>query len=221
MPPRLTFYHTAVGNAAMLENLVAEIAPDVQVKHVFSPESLDEAAIAGSMSKDLEQRIVDKLLAEANAGTDMVVLTCSTIGAAANTAKTQSKIPIQRIDAAMAEAAVASGPRILVAACLQSTVGPTTNLLRSVAQEQGRQITIEVILLSDAWSILQAGNPEGYATAIAEGLRPVASKADVIVLAQASMAKAADLLKNLPIPVLSSPRLGVEAAIKQLRNSSR
>lgn len=221
MAPRLTFYHTAAGNAATLENLVAEIAPDVQVKHVFSPEFLDEASKAGSMSQDLEQRIVDKLLAEANAGTDMVVLTCSTIGAAAGAAKGHSKIPIQRIDTAMAEAAVASGPRILVAACLQSTVGPTTSLIRSVAEEQGKQVTIEIILLSDAWSILQAGNPEGYATAIADGLRPVAPNADVIVLAQASMAKAADLLKDLPIPVLSSPRLGVEAAITQLRNSSR
>ena len=221
MPPRLTFYHTAAGNAATLEALVTEIAPDVQVKHVFSPEFLDEAAKAGSMSPDLEQRIVDKLLAEANAGTEIVVLTCSTIGAAAGKAQADSKVPIQRIDTAMAEAAVASGPRILVAACLQSTVGPTTTLIRSVAEARGKQITIEVMLLSDAWSILQAGNPEGYVTAIAEGLRPVAPKADVIVLAQASMAKAADLLKDLPIPVLSSPRLGVEAAVKQLRNSSR
>ena len=221
MPPRLTFYHTAAGNAATLEALVTEIAPDVQVKHVFSPEFLDEAAKAGSMSPDLEQRIVDKLLAEANAGTEIVVLTCSTIGAAAGKAQADSKVPIQRIDTAMAEAAVASGPRILVAACLQSTVGPTTTLIRSVAEAHGKQVTIEVMLLSDAWSILQAGNPEGYVTAIAEGLRPVAPKADVIVLAQASMAKAADLLKDLPIPVLSSPRLGVEAAVKQLRNSSR
>ena len=221
MPQHLTFFHTAAGNAATLETLVAEIAPDVKVKHVFSQELLDEAVKAGSMSQELEQRIVERLLAEASTGADLVVLTCSTIGAAAETAKERSKVPIQRIDKAMAEAAVASGPRILVAACLQSTVGPTSDLIRSVAKEQGKQITIEVILLSDAWPILQAGNPEGYAAAIAEGLRPVAPQADVIVLAQASMAKAGELLTDLPIPVISSPRLGVEAAIKQLRNNSR
>lgn len=221
MPQHLTFFHTAAGNAATLEALVAEIAPDVQVKHVFEQGFLDEAVQTGSMSQELEQRIVERLLAEANAGADLVVLTCSTIGAAADIAKERSSIPIQRIDKAMAEAAVASGPRILVAACLQSTVGPTSDLIRSVAKEQGKQIMIEVILLPDAWPILQAGNPEGYAAAIAEGLRPVAPQADVIVLAQASMAKAAELLTDLPIPVLSSPRLGVEAAIKQLRNNSR
>ena len=57
MPQHLTFFHTAAGNAATLETLVAEIAPDVKVKHVFSQEFLDEAVKAGSMSQELEQRI--------------------------------------------------------------------------------------------------------------------------------------------------------------------
>jgi hypothetical protein len=37
-----------------------------------------------------------------------------------------------------------------------------------------------------------------------------------VVLAQASMAPAADLLAQLRVPVLSSPRLGVTAALARL-----
>ncbi len=40
---------------------------------------------------------------------------------------------------------------------------------------------------------------------------------DVIVLAQASMAPAAQLCSDLSVPVLSSPRLGAEAAIEAYR----
>jgi len=49
-------------------------------------------------------------------------------------------------------------------------------------------------------------------------LREGAAGFDCIVLAQASMAGAADLLQGLPIPVLSSPRIGMEAAVTAYRN---
>ena len=216
----LTFFHTAPGNAAMLEALATEMAPEVSVKHVFGPELLDEAVKAGSMSEDLQHRISDRLLKE-TLQADIVVLTCSTVGAAAEAVSLTTSAPVQRIDKAMAEAAVAAGPRILVAACLESTVRPTCDLIQSVATAQNKQVHLDVILLTEAWPILQAGSPEGYVQAIADGLRPKADQADVIVLAQASMAKAEQLLADLPIPVLSSPRLGVAAAIRQLRNTPR
>jgi hypothetical protein len=40
---------------------------------------------------------------------------------------------------------------------------------------------------------------------------------DVVVLAQASMAGAAPLCAGLPLPVLSSPSLGLEAALAAYR----
>jgi hypothetical protein len=43
---------------------------------------------------------------------------------------------------------------------------------------------------------------------------------DAIILAQASMAPAADRLGDLGIPVLSSPRLGAEAAVAVWRQLS-
>jgi Asp/Glu/hydantoin racemase len=56
-----------------------------------------------------------------------------------------------------------------------------------------------------------------YAKAIAARAREAATVSDVIVLAQASMAPAADLLADLPIPVLSSPRTAVERALGSVR----
>jgi hypothetical protein len=48
-------------------------------------------------------------------------------------------------------------------------------------------------------------------------LRQVADQGEVIGLAQASMAGAAALCTDLPIPVLSSPSLGVATAVAAFR----
>jgi hypothetical protein len=49
---------------------------------------------------------------------------------------------------------------------------------------------------------------------IAENLVGAEALGDVIVLAQASMAGAVALCEQVAVPILSSPRLGVEAAVQ-------
>ena len=61
-----------------------------------------------------------------------------------------------------------------------------------------------------------AGDSAGYHAAIAAALAGQRGRGDVIVLAQASMAGAAELCADLGVPILSSPRLGVEAALAAL-----
>ena len=55
---------------------------------------------------------------------------------------------------------------------------------------------------------------------IASVLTPAAADADVIVLAQASMADAADVAGDIRTPVLTSPRSGIEAALAAYRDAA-
>ncbi|HEY1382877.1 MAG TPA: hypothetical protein VGF43_04640, partial [Dongiaceae bacterium] len=75
-----------------------------------------------------------------------------------------------------------------------------------------------------AWPLFQAGDETGFSRHIAGiipsivlGSRP---RPDAIVLAQASMAPAADLLRQSPVPVFASPRLGVVAALRRLTDGA-
>ena len=70
--------------------------------------------------------------------------------------------------------------------------------------------TVQGDLLTQA---LDAGDMENYLTIIAEGLHLTASDSDVIVLAQASMSPALKLCEDIEVPILSSPRSGLAAAI--------
>jgi hypothetical protein len=146
----------------------------------------------------------------------MLLCTCSTLGTCADE---MDDPRVSRIDRAMAQRAVAQGGRVLVAACVASTLEPTINLLReSALPGQVETTQIETLLMADLWPHFQMGEHMIYWQRIAERLRQQASAFDCIVLAQASMAGAADLLRDLPIPVLSSPRIGLEAAIATYRN---
>jgi hypothetical protein len=117
----------------------------------------------------------------------------------------------------MAEAAVATRRRIVVAAALPSTLKPTLALIADCARAAARTPDVVEVLCEDAWPHFQRGDVERYAEEIARAVRRVATEADVVVLAQASMAPAAPLLNGAGILALASPELGVRAALATMR----
>jgi hypothetical protein len=119
----------------------------------------------------------------------------------------------------MAERAIGLGTRILVVAALASTLEPTRQLLLDVAQEAGKVIDVIEVVSPTAWRAFEAGNQTQYLHEIATTLRRAAPSGDVIVLAQASMARAAELCPDVVIPILASPRRGAEAAVQAYYNT--
>src|SRR6185295_9739759 len=94
-----------------------------------------------------------------------------------------------------------------------TTLAPTRELIVGAAQEKGRAVEIEMLSLPEAWAHFERGDTDAYLSAIAAAVSRAATSADVAVLAQASMAGAVDRCAGIGIPVLASPRLGVEAAM--------
>jgi hypothetical protein len=219
MSKTLAFLHTSTVHIATFDRLLAESDPSITARHFVDESLLDEARTAGEITPALEQRIA-AALRNASAPDDAVVLcTCSTIGASAEAAGAQAGSAVLRVDRPMAERAVALGERILVAAALASTLGPTCALILDAAQAAGKQIELRELLCETAWAFFERGDLPGYAQTIADELRAAAGTADVIVLAQASMAAAAPLCADLGVPILSSPRLGLEAALAACKQS--
>jgi Asp/Glu/hydantoin racemase len=137
-------------------------------------------------------------------------VTCSSIGEAAEIARKQFDFPILRIDQAMAEKAVEMGGRIGVAATLRTTLEPTIALIRNTAAEAGRHIEIVPRLSDGAFERLIAGDTAQHDRMLTESLTQLGKEVDVIVLAQASMARvAAQFNGQGGPPILSSPELGI------------
>jgi hypothetical protein len=212
----LTLFHTTASNETLFRTLLAEMGPEIPARHILAADLLDRATAKGCVTADIAADVNDRMRAALDDGTRMLLCTCSTLGACADE---MNDPRVLRIDRAMARRAVAQGGRVLVAACVASTLEPTVKLLReSTPPGQAEPPQIETLLMADLWPHFQAGERTLYWQGIAEQLRKQTSTYDCIVLAQASMAGAADLLRDLPVPVLSSPRIGMEAAITAYRN---
>lgn len=216
----LTLFHTAATNEPLFAALLSEIAPDIPVRHIVD-ETILPYARAHGVNEQLQQRVTDTILGAVNEGSEVVLCTCSTIGGCAENVQAQTDKVVQRVDRAMAEKAVAIGARVLVAATLASTLAPTCELIRDAAAKAGKEVELVEVFCASAWPKFEAGDREGYFAEIAAELRKAATQGDVIVLAQASMAGAAALCADLPIPILSSPRLGLEAAVNAYRQITK
>jgi hypothetical protein len=208
----LTFLHTSPVHIERFQALAAQLAPGVPVQHLVHESLLQEARESG-ITPELTQR-VEAILAEAAPQSKVILCTCSTLGGCAEEIGQQTGSRVIRVDRPMAEKAVSLGRRIIVAATLASTLEPTRALILEAAQEAGREVELLELLCEPAWVKFEQGDQAGYLQEIAASLRQAAPLGEVIVLAQASMANAADLCADLPIPILSSPRLGLEAALR-------
>ncbi|MFI8338858.1 aspartate/glutamate racemase family protein [Streptomyces sp. NPDC085639] len=200
----LLLLHTSPVHVPVFDALRDRNHPGAVLRHLVAPELLDRARTAGPESVIPALR---RLLTEAGPGA--VLVTCSTIGAAAESLAPALGVPVLRVDRPMAAAAVRAGGRIAVLAALESTLAPTRELLAEEAGE--RSVSIRTHLVAGAWECFEAGDTAGYLARVAEAAGSVTG-ADVIVLAQASMAGAADLVTG-PVPVLSSPAPGLAAGL--------
>jgi aspartate/glutamate racemase len=206
------FLHTADVHVATFHRLRAELAPGWLDVHVVDAGLLADARRDG-ITPGLTARLDAHLHELADRGADVIVCTCSTLGGAAELRTADMGVPVLRADRPMAEAAVAAGSRVAVVVAVASSLAPTRELLHAAAAAAGREITLIEVPCPAAFPLFLAGDLDAYASEIAAAARAAAPAADVIVLAQASMAPAAGLLTDLPIPVLSSPRTAVARAI--------
>lgn len=209
----LGFLHTLPANEETFGALLEELSPGVDARHLVDESVLAQVRAEGAVTEGVRRQVAADVSSLVRDGAQVVVCTCSTIGAAAEAAEVPAGVFVMRVDRPMAERAIACGPAILVVASLESTFAPTVALLAETAAAAGKPIQVTKLLCREAWKYFELDNLTGYAREVARTVGAFRGYADAIVLAQASMAPAADLLPNLPTPLLSSPRLGLEAAL--------
>jgi aspartate/glutamate racemase len=206
--PRIAFLHTGAVNIAPFGALAAEFLPGATVVNYLDDRivaDLGDDERAGSVP----ERIDDLVRAAAAGGADAVMFTCSSISELAAPAAAAAGVPVLRVDEAMADAAVRAGRRIRVLATLATTCRPTLGLLQERAGLAGVEPEFTSEVIEGAFAAVAGGDRATHDRLVAAAIERGAAEADVIVLAQASMASAAEAV-SVDVPVLTSPRLGVE-----------
>lgn len=217
---KLAIIHTTPVTVDILKALVKELMPETTVINFVDDSILPELAASGGDLSAVEKRWVAYAAFAAEQGADAVLSACSSVGELAAVAQRSVKVPVLRIDEAMAEEAVRRGERIGVAATQPTTLEPTTRLLAAKAEQLGRPAELMPMIAAEAYRLLMSGDQTGHDRVLGEELVRLAERTDVIVLAQASMARVvATLPQELQDKCLSSPRLGMERVKRVLEGA--
>src|SRR5271166_1050121 len=215
---RVAFVNTVTTLPSVFKALVNELAPQLDVFSIVDESLLQNTIRSGELTKPTILRLVNYLSMAQQAGADIVMVTCSSIGPAADIGRSLVDIPVLRVDEAMAERALEYGSRIGVAATLSTTLKPTADLIQRKAAEVSKQVTVVSKVCAGAFEALSAGDTGLHDRLVAQGLKELMSQVDVVVLAQASMARIVDALppEEKTLPILSSPRLAIERLAKMV-----
>jgi Asp/Glu/hydantoin racemase len=210
---RLAFVHTSCVLVPLFAKLAREIIPDVEVFHSTDESLIRNTIEAHGLTKPVIRRLVNVIGSAHEGSGGAVMVTCSSIGPGVDVARMLFDFPILRVDEPMAELAVEKGRRVGVAATLQTTLDPTIALIEQTALRAGRKVEIVPSLAEGAFEAVIAGNTERHDALLVESLTALRRKVDVVVLAQASMARVIPMLRMNGGPqILSSPELAVRRA---------
>src|SRR5215510_3576346 len=96
----------------------------------------------GELTPKTARRVVEHVASAEAAGADHILVTCSSIGRAVETAAGLAGVPVLRVDQPMADQAVRTGKNIGVIATLPTTLEPTADLIRRRALKADKKIQL-------------------------------------------------------------------------------
>jgi Asp/Glu/hydantoin racemase len=203
----LALIHTSATLVPVFADLCSKYLPNVKVFNIVDDSLIKNTIACGELTASTSKRVVNYAASAQEAGADLILFTCSSIGAAVETASTLTDVPVLRVDQPMADMAVQTGKRIGVIATLSTTLNPTSDLVRRRAMVAGKEIELTAVLCEGAFDALMNGDTATHDAMVAMALKELVTKVDVILLAQASMARVVDTLDEADkvIPILASP----------------
>ena len=204
----LGLIHTSATLIPVFQQLCQQLLPGITIFNIVD-DSLVKNIIAqgGEAGPSIYRRVADYVASAEDAGADYILVTCSSIGAAVEAAAEKVRVPVLRVDQPMADMAVKTGTRIGVIATLQTTLQPTSDLVKRRAALIGKEIKLTAKLCEGAFDALMSGDAGEHDSLVADALRELSKQVDVILLAQASMARVVDTLSNedKQVPIVASP----------------
>ncbi|HUS63987.1 MAG TPA: aspartate/glutamate racemase family protein [Kofleriaceae bacterium] len=216
MSPTLALLHTTYATVPLMRELAPRALPGVRVVNLLDDSLLADVIAAGAVPPPVMQRLRVYVEQAAVLGATAVMSCCSSIGDAMELIAVGAPLPVWRIDEAMAEEAVARGPRVVVLATVETTMTPTVRLIERAARAAGRDLTVTPTLIEGAFAALTAGDAADHDARVTRALEALVRTCDAVVLAQASTARVAAALPAYPLPILTSPVPGLRRARDRL-----
>lgn len=203
----LGLIHTSHTLIPVFQQLCKEYLPGVNTFNIVDDSLVRNIRERGELTPAISKRVADYVASAEDSGADYILVTCSSIGAAVEAAADVAVVPVLRVDQPMADLAVQTGKRIGVIATLPTTLEPTSDLVKRRAALAGKEVELTSQVCEGAFEALMSGDTAKHDALVADVLRKLSKQVDVILLAQASMARVVDTLaeEDKIVPIVASP----------------
>ena len=208
----LALVHTSATLVPVFAELCEKYMPNVKVFNIVDDSLIKNTIACGELTASTSRRVVNYAGSAEEAGANFILFTCSSIGPAVEAAAMLTGVPVLRVDQPMADIAVHSGSRVGVIATLATTLEPTTDLVKRRAAIAGKHIEVNSVLCEGAFDALMSGDAATHDAKVAAALKQLSTEVDVILLAQASMARVVERLSDdeKKVPILTSPAIAIQ-----------
>jgi Asp/Glu/hydantoin racemase len=210
----IVFIHSLIPLIEVFNRLTREIIGDLTTLHILDEPLLKKVQDQGGFFQDDYERPQSHVHFAELTNAALVIVTCSTFSPAVEVIRKNAVIPVLKIDEFMISRAVDKSSRIGVIATAKSTIQPTEESLQKYAVQKAKKIFIKTTLVENALTLLLNGNGFEHDQLVESAIHELSRDVDLIILAQASLARVMDSLPkdSINIPVLSSPFLVLEQA---------
>ena len=218
--PKIGFVHTGVPIGMLLKKMMSQSMPDIPSFHIVDDSLIQDLLQTGEFTPSILKRLCAQISMAKEAGADIIMVTCSSIAPGVDFARKLVDVPVMKIDEPMAEKAVAAADTVGVLATAKTTLVPSVQLIKQVADKKGKPVKVVSKLISEAFDFFLQGDMENHDRLVKEAGVELAQQTDVLVLAQASMSHlATEIEKASGTPTLTSPQIAVNALKKMVSES--
>src|SRR5215470_4852358 len=113
---RLGLIHTSATLVPIFQQLCKAKLPGVETFNIVDDSLIKDVIRRGELTPKTARRVVEHVASAENAGADYILVTCSSIGRAVETAASLASVPVLRVDQPMADQAIQSANKIGVLA---------------------------------------------------------------------------------------------------------
>lgn len=209
---RVIFLSTVLSIPAQYDVLARDALPaGVEAWHIVDEMLARLAVSQGAISPFMFRRVADHARAAEEAGAAALQITCSSVSPCIPAIRQLVGIPVLAADEELVEQGVTRASHIGVAATAATALAALVALVQARAAELGKRVEVAPMLIEGAYPRLLAGDLPGHDRVVQEGLAGLAARVELVLLAQASMSRAA---AGLALPagaatVLAGPPLAV------------
>lgn len=188
--------------------------PDLKIYNIMDDSLLEETRIYDGMTPAIASRMLNYAKAAEASGASGVLVTCTSVNQATKYIRPLLNIPILNIEEPVAELAVENGTRIGILGTLPTSPAAIGRVIREKAQEMGKAVALEPVVVDGAFDVLCSGDVERHDAMVCEALEGLAKRVDVIAFAQISMS-----LINIPrvdVPVYMIGQTGFDKILAMM-----